>query len=93
MALVFSSMGGRLMLRALATELFPTAQRGAASGLFSVLETLGAVTGLFLLDVYQVDQVEQRSSVVPGIAVAMLLAAFMLLRFPETKQLELEDIH
>lgn len=93
MALVFSSMGGRLMLRALATELFPTGQRGAASGLFSVLETLGAVTGLFLLDLYHVERVAQMSSVVPGIALAMLLAAVTLLGFPETKQRELEDIH
>jgi MFS family permease len=93
MALVFSSMGGRLMLRALATELFPTSQRGAASGLFSVLETLGGVTGLLLLDIYQVDQVEQMSVVVPALAAAMVPAAAILLRFPETRQRELEDIH
>jgi MFS family permease len=47
--LVFCSMGARVITRAMATELFPTDHRGSASGMFSVLETIGAAAGLFVL--------------------------------------------
>jgi MFS family permease len=43
---LFGSSGGRMILRTLATELFPTAQRASASGLFIILEALGSQSPL-----------------------------------------------
>lgn len=90
--LVFCSMGGRVILRALATELFPTSHRGAASGMFSVLETLGGVVGLLAIDSYGVQSVEEIGFAIPVVAMTVLLAAAVLLGFPETRQRELEEI-
>jgi MFS family permease len=91
--LVFSSMGGRLILRALATELFPTSQRGAASGMFVVLETLGAVAGLLAIQFHGVEDLREIALVIPIVAIAALIPAGLLYTFPETGQRELEDIH
>jgi MFS family permease len=91
-ALVFCSMGGRVILRALASELFPTAQRGAASGLFSVLDTVGAVTGLLAIHFYRAADIGELARVIPAVSTAILLAALLVLTFPETSRLELEDI-
>lgn len=90
--LVFFSMGGRIILRALATELFPTAYRGAASGMFSVLETLGSAGGLFFLYFYGTTNIDDVSVATPLVALAIYVSAFVLLAFPETRRRELEDI-
>ena len=92
-ALVFCSMGGRLMLRALATELFPTSHRAASSGMFTVLETLGGVTGLLGIYFYETQDTAEMSAVIPAIATINILGALILLGFPETKRRTLEDIH
>lgn len=91
-ALVFSSMGGRVILRALATELFPTSQRGAASGMYAVLEALGAVAGLLAIHLYRPDDVSEIAAAVSLVSTLIWVAAVVLLRFPETRQRELEDI-
>lgn len=90
--LVFCSMGGRLMLRALSTELFPTSQRGAAGGLYSVLETVGGVVGLFMLARYEVTNASELARVLPMVALGMLAAGLALLALPETRSRELEDL-
>jgi MFS transporter, putative metabolite:H+ symporter len=90
--LVFTMMGGRVILRSLATELFPTSQRGAASGMFAVLETLGAVAGLLAIWAYRVDDVSELAMAVPLVSFVIWAAALVLVRFPETNQRELEDI-
>ena len=92
-ALVFCSMGGRVILRALATELFPTAYRGAASGMFAVIETLGAVVGLLALYFYGTTNLDEIGLVIPLCAHTALPTALLLLRFPDTHQRELEAIH
>jgi MFS family permease len=91
--LVFCSMGGRLILRAIATEIFPTSQRGAASGMFVVLETLGAVAGLMVIHLFGVEDLRQIATVIPLVALCALIPAALLYTFPETGQRELEDIH
>jgi MFS transporter, putative metabolite:H+ symporter len=91
-AMVFCSMGGRVMLRALATELFPTSQRGAASGMLSVLDTLGAVTGLLVIYVHDSRDVNELATVIPIVSSVIWLAALALLSLPETRRRELEDI-
>jgi putative MFS transporter len=91
-ALVFTFMGGRLILRALSIELFPTPQRAAAAGMFSFAEAMGAVIGLLALYAYDVRGTADLARVVPAIACVTLLAALLVLVFPETRQRELEDI-
>jgi len=88
---LFGSQGGRVILRALATELFPTSQRASASGVFSILEALGASFGLFLLYFGSVDQGDF-VLLTTGLSCAVLLGACVLLFFPETSQRELETI-
>jgi putative MFS transporter len=88
---LFGSSGGRVILRTLATELFPTEQRASATGLWTILEAFGGAAGLFILYL---------ASVEPGDFAfhATLLSAFVLLGgcvlmiFPETSQRELEAI-
>lgn len=88
---LFGSQGGRVILRALATELFPTAQRATASGLFTILEAIGAAAGLFLL-YFGSAEAGDFVSLTTGLAFAVLLGAGVLLFFPETTQRELEAI-
>jgi MFS family permease len=90
--LVFCSMGGRLILRAIATELFPTSQRGAASGMFVVLETLGAVAGLMAIHAFGVDDLGEIAMLIPMVAVTSLIPAALLYTFTETGRRELEEI-
>ena len=88
---VFAASGGRVICRALATELFPTSQRASASGLYSVVDTLGAALGLFLLGGLSQgpgDFIE----LTPMLSFAALAGASILVFFPETRQRELETI-
>jgi MFS family permease len=82
---VFFSMGGRLILRAVSTELFPTTLRGAASGVFSVLEAMGAVVGLLLAHTIGTRGVDSIALATPMVASASILAALIVLSFPETR--------
>lgn len=90
--LVFCSMGGRVIVRALSTELFPTSHRGAATGMYSVLETLGGVTGLLVLYFYGTRDAEDIAFITPLVAAVIVLGAAVLAFFPETRQRELEQI-
>lgn len=90
-ACVFSAQGGRAILRALATELFPTAHRGAATGLFTVLDVVGAALGLFTLG-RLVTEPGQLASTIPIIASVTVLGGFVIAFFPETRHRELETI-
>lgn len=89
--LVFCLMGGRVILRALSAELFATAQRGAASGVFSVAEMLGAILGLMLVHAYGTPSIAAIGVIVPAVALLNVGCALIVLRFPETNQRELED--
>jgi MFS family permease len=89
--LVFCLMGGRVILRAFASELFATAQRGAASGVFSVAEMLGAILGLLMVHAYGTPSIAEIGRVVPAVALLNVACALIVLTFPETKQRELDD--
>ena len=91
--IVFCSMGGRLILRAIATEVFPTSQRGAASGMFAVLETLGAVAALLAIHFFGAADLQEVAMIIPVVAITSLIPAGLLYTFPETGKRELEDIH
>jgi len=88
---LFGSQGGRVILRALATELFPTSQRASASGLFAILETVGAATGLFVL-YFGSSGAGDFVSMTTGLGFVVLAGALVLVFFPETTQRELESI-
>lgn len=90
--LVFCFMGGRVVLKALSTELFQTSFRGAAAGMFAVMEAMGAVAGMFLVYLNRTQDVNDLARVVPLVALLVVGAAGLLLLFPETKQRELEAI-
>jgi len=89
--LVFTMMGGNVIIRALSSELFPTSHRGTSTGILVLMETLGAAAGLFVLGTLQ-----QRSGalnlLIPSVSVVTVLAGLLLFLFPETRQRELEDL-
>lgn len=88
---LFGSQGGRMILRALATELFPTSQRASASGLLTILDALGSATGLFLLYTFASEQGDfVFLTTVLGFAV--MIGGCVLIFFPETSRRELESI-
>jgi putative MFS transporter len=89
--LVFASSGGRVILRALATELFPTSQRASASGLFAILDTAGASLGLFIL-YFGSTREGDFVGMTTLLSFAVLLGSSVLLFLPETRQRELESL-
>jgi MFS family permease len=90
-ACVFTSQGGRAILRALATELFPTAHRGAASGIFTILDVVGAAVGLFTLGAV-IHAPGQLAITIPWVAAVTTGGGLVVVLFPETRDRELEDI-
>jgi MFS family permease len=88
---LFASQGGRVILRTLATELFPTSQRASATGLYTILEALGGAAGLFVMFFASADA----GDFIPlttALGFAVLVGGGVLLFFPETRQRELESI-
>ena len=91
-ALVFCALGARVIMRALAAEMFPTLHRSAASGLWSVMDTLGAVAGLLAIYVSGTPDIDQLAAAIPVVSSGVALAVLVLFAFPETRQRELEEI-
>jgi MFS family permease len=88
---VFVVSGGNTVVRALSTELFPTASRGTATGWLMLLETGGAA--LALAAVTRLTPAGE--SVVPAVTALSCLtlgAALVVLLLPETANRELEQI-
>lgn len=90
-AFVFCSTGGHMILRALSIELFPTAHRGTAAGMFVVLGAIGSAAGLFLMSAGTRTPGNLAAAVVV-VSSVVLIGAVVLLFFPETHQRELEEI-
>lgn len=89
--LVFSLTASTVIMRAFATELFPTDYRGTATGWVTVMETVGSATGLLLISA------AMRSGLALGSALSLvsllaLVGAAVILTFPETGSRELESI-
>lgn len=91
MLLVLVTMAGNVILRALATELFPTAQRGTSAGVLMLAETIGAGAGLGLL-AFLTTEPGDLVRMLPLVAAATILSAIVILFLPETRQRELESI-
>jgi hypothetical protein len=60
--------------------------------MYAALEALGAVAGLLAVYKYGVNDVRDLALAVPLVATSIWIAALVLLRFPETRQRELEEI-
>jgi MFS family permease len=91
-AMVFCAAGKTTVLRAWATELFPTGVRGTAAGWLSAGATLGGMTGLSVAGALApaLGGIEASLALVAGAGVAAAAAAAAWL--PETSSLELEAI-
>lgn len=89
--LVLVTMAGNVIVRALSTELFPTEQRGTSAGVMMLAETLGAGSGLALLALLTTEPGDL-IRMLPIVSAATIVAALVILLFPETKQRELESI-
>jgi MFS family permease len=82
---------GDVIVRVLATELFPTSHRSTAVGWLTLLQSTGWGVGLLLIGLADV-QVEDIGRVVPAASCLCILASLALLAVPETRSLELEAI-
>ncbi len=89
--LVFAVMAGNVSLRAIATEVFPTAYRGTATGWLFLVETIGAFGGLQLVfRLTRTTSFDPMPVIIVGFAT--LIGAFFMVLVPETHQRELEAI-
>jgi MFS family permease len=89
--LVFVLTGANTIMRALATELFPTSYRGTASGWLQLVETVGAAVALFAVSWLT----EEGGSAIPTVRAVVFvawIAAVAVLLLPETGSRELEEI-
>lgn len=90
-AMLFLSMATSVMLRALTTELFPTAFRSAAGGTQALLETLGVVAGLAAYS-RLMGHFDDQALVISLLAFTPLVSAIAIWLVPETARRELEQI-
>ena len=89
--LVFVLTGSSTIVRALATELFPTSYRGTASGWLQLLEALGAAVALFAVSALTAEG-ESAIPAVRAVVFVSWIAAAVVLLVPETGRRELEEI-
>jgi MFS-type transporter involved in bile tolerance (Atg22 family) len=88
---VFCSTAQHTIMRAVATELFPTAYRGTASGWNALIETLGAALGLAILGL-GTDTAGNIAFMTSALAFTVVAGGLLLLLLPETGRRELEAI-
>lgn len=88
---IFALTGAGTIQRAIATELFPTASRGTASGWMLVCEAGGRSAGLFLV-AWGTPEGSSNTAMICWTACFCLLAALLILLLPETGRRELESI-
>lgn len=92
---VFVLTGANVLLRIVATELFPTSSRNTAMGWETLMETLGGAAGYALVGFLTIGRGVSGDSVAPaviGIALLTLAAALVVRLVPETAGQELESI-
>ena len=89
--LIFCLTGSLTICRALSTELFPTSQRGSASGFLQLAEAVGRVGGFAVVE-WGVPEGGRSVPWVLGVSLLSLAAALVVLAVPETGRRELEDI-
>jgi putative MFS transporter len=90
-AFIFCATASWIIVRALSTELFPTAYRGTAAGVMALAQTLGWGAGLAIVGALT-DVAGDLARATSLVAFMTLAAAMLLLTFPETSRRELEAI-
>ncbi len=89
--IIFTGTAGTVILRALATELFPTSYRSTSSVWLAFVQTLGWTVGLLMLGVAGQDAAEI-ARFTAHLSLAVLLGGLAILLLPETSRRELEEI-
>jgi putative MFS transporter len=89
--LIFALTGGSTIVRALATELFPTSYRGTSSGWLQLSEAAGRSLGLFLV-AWGTPDGGRTTPMIDIVVFAALAAALIVWMLPETGRRELEEI-
>jgi MFS family permease len=89
--IVFLSNAGDVVIRAFASELFPTGQRGASAGWLTLLQTFGYITGLVLVGRGMKDGTDLPLAI-SMVALSVLVAAVCMLLLPESRGQELETL-
>lgn len=87
---VFANSAADVIIRVFSTELFPTAQRGAAAAWLALLQTIGWIVGLWIVGVGTTAG-HTIHAMVSYVAVILIAPVVLLARLPETKQRELEE--
>jgi MFS family permease len=90
-AFVFCQTAGVTILRALSSELFPTAFRGTAAAWAMLVQTVGWASGLWLVGIGTRAGADIATAT-SWLAVAVLAGGVLLLALPETGRRELEAI-
>lgn len=90
-AFVFCTTAETTIVRAVAAELFPTSQRGTATGWLALVETVGAAAGLGMVSL-GTREPGTLAGVASGLGFAVMGAGLLLLALPETSRRELEAI-
>ena len=86
----FFLTGANVLMRIIATELFPTSSRNTAMGWETLMETLGAAGGYFLVGALTASGTSIAPAAV-AVSALTLLAAIVVSRIPETAGRELES--
>lgn len=89
--IVFMGSAADVVLRAFSTELFPTSQRGASAGWFTLLATCGNIGGLALVG-GGVAAGTNLPLVISAVSLVVLVAALCVLLLPESGGRELETL-
>lgn len=87
---VFLLTGGGVLMKIIATELFPTSSRNTAMGWETLMETLGGAAGYALVGAFTVSGTSIAPAAV-GVGMFTLVAVLVMLFIPETAGLELEE--
>ena len=88
---VFFNAAGEVVLRAMASELFPTDQRGASGGWLIGVQTLGWSAGLFLVG-WGTELTGELPLAISAVAFLIVAGALTLLLLPETSGQSLEAL-
>lgn len=91
LVMIAAYLGLDVMLSALGSELFPTAQRSTASAVRAVTATVGAATGL-ALEGPLFTLTGSHAAAISWMLLPLVLVPFALAALPETARRELEEI-
>jgi putative MFS transporter len=89
--IVFASSAADVIVRAFSTELFPTSQRGASAAWLTLAQTVGWILGLWIVGAGTWLGISF-PLMISAVSASLFVAGVLVLRLPETRQRELEDL-